>query len=753
MALHPRRSGLVAILALTLAGLQPVVAGSAHAASGLATPGSLAPNSGTSPDKDPVLSWSAVTGASGYQVELSKTDDFTDSNDQVALPDGGATGTNSLALPQSLVHDNDFWRVRATAKSTNSSWSSAAQVDKAWDDAPSTAGSTPGSVIDTTPANLASYPWRFAWTPMPDASTYEIEFSILPTFPEPGTVQDGKLADDSTTVECLTTATTFTPYTNINLQAVPDNGVDSCDLSQFDLAQTTVYWRVRGIDDTALAQFAPTSELNTLECAGVPDTNDTVDSNTTLSAEGSPKTTYSECSNWSSTNNVPYFTNSGATPATSPGSVTGVTVNCPAGTTSDYACTADPEITWQPTAGITSYAVTIADDASFTNIEHMYRTPFLSLTPRDQLADYTAGAGYHIAVQACTTDGICGTATVVTATKRTPAPNGLATTKVQGGFQLSWNNLANRFGTAVGDPAVGPQDYQVEVAAATDTDFDNPVITENVDAACDASSETCYAAPSTTSPGVDEAFVSPSASGDYIWRVAAVDETGNVLAASNTSSQFTIDNTPPVLTISTKSGVGVEGPLTISSTEALSGASSSTVHVVLAGTSTPVAGTLTSSSAKTWQFTPNSPLVVGGTYKLKLDPTVTDAAGNSGVVGGNGVRVTTKAPDTSKAWGFTGTWKANSASGALSGSYKQSSKGHKATVEVVGTKATLYACKSPSFGSVTVTVGGHSKTVSEHQSYTRCGVAVWSKTLAKGKQTIVVKVAKGKGNIDELTVS
>ncbi|HTR71262.1 MAG TPA: Ig-like domain-containing protein, partial [Mycobacteriales bacterium] len=425
----------------------------------------------------------------------------------------------------------------------------------------------------------------------------------------------------------------------------------------------------------------------------------------------------------------------------------------PTGTTSDYACTANPEIYWQPVAGITEYAVTIADDASFTNIEHVYTTPFLSLTPRDELADYTAGAGYHIAVQPCVTASDCGAATVVTATKRTPAPNGLTTTKVQGGFQLSWNNLANRFGTAVGDPAVGPQDYQVEVAAATDTDFDNPVITENVDAACDASSETCYAAPSTTSPGVDEAFVSPSASGDYVWRVAAVDETGNVLAASNTSSQFTIDNTPPVLTISTKSGVGVEGPLTISSTEALSGASSSTVHVVLAGTSTPVAGTLTSSSAKTWQFTPNSPLVVGGTYKLKLDPTVTDAAGNSGVVGGNGVRVTTKAPDTSKAWGFTGTWKAKSASGALSGSYKQSSKGHKATVEVVGTKATLYACKSPSFGSVTVTVGGHSKTVSEHQSYTRCGVAVWSKTLAKGKQTIVVKVAKGKGNIDELTVS
>jgi hypothetical protein len=56
-------------------------------------------------------------------------------------------------------------------------------------------------------------------------------------------------------------------------------------------------------------------------------------------------------------------------------------------------------------------------------------------------------------------------------------------------------------------------------------------------------------------------------------------------------------------------------------------------------------------------------------------------------------------------------------------------------------------------GSVTIKVAGHSLKVSEHQSFTRCGVEIWHKALPKGEQTLTVKVSKRVGNIDEVKVA
>jgi hypothetical protein len=73
-------------------------------------------------------------------------------------------------------------------------------------------------------------------------------------------------------------------------------------------------------------------------------------------------------------------------------------------------------------------------------------------------------------------------------------------------------------------------------------------------------------------------------------------------------------------------------------------------------------------------------------------------------------------------------------------------------LQVVGTTAKLYACKGPHMGSIRVTVGGHSTTISEHQSFTRCGQVVWHKSLLQGPQTIRVAVVRGEGNLDEVRV-
>src|SRR6202000_3117622 len=109
VALLPRRTALAAVLALGIAGFQPALAGQAFGA-GLSAPTGLAPNSSSSPQKDPVLSWGTVAGAGGYQVELSRSSDWTDSTELVSLPDGGDTPVASYAVPQTLLHGVYFWR-------------------------------------------------------------------------------------------------------------------------------------------------------------------------------------------------------------------------------------------------------------------------------------------------------------------------------------------------------------------------------------------------------------------------------------------------------------------------------------------------------------------------------------------------------------------------------------------------------------------------------------------------------------------
>jgi hypothetical protein len=243
------------------------------------------------------------------------------------------------------------------------------------------------------------------------------------------------------------------------------------------------------------------------------------------------------------------------------------------------------------------------------------------------------------------------------------------------------------------------------------------------------------------------------ANGTYYWRVAAIDESGNTLTWS-TTRQVTVNATPPSIGLTTKNGVSIKGPLTIALSESVSGVSSSTVKVVPAGSTTAVPGKLKESSSDLrYEFAPSSPLITGETYSLTVSPSLADQYGNGAVVTSKTVTTSTTAKNNSSAWSLGAAWKRHSASGARSGSYESATAGHTADIKVVGSSATLYACKGPNMGTITVTAGGHKSKVSEHQSFTRCGVAVWTGSLKSGVQKISVAVTKGpSGNVDELTV-
>jgi hypothetical protein len=243
--------------------------------------------------------------------------------------------------------------------------------------------------------------------------------------------------------------------------------------------------------------------------------------------------------------------------------------------------------------------------------------------------------------------------------------------------------------------------------------------------------------------------------GHYYWRVAPLDEDGNLLTWSATR-QVTVDATGPTFSFASPSGLGVTHPLVIGLSEPVGGVDGSTLKVVPDGSpvSRAVAGSVHIGSSPTrYVFTPRHPLATGGMYDLWVSPFLADANGNPAQVAGNPIRMATTARNGSPGWSFSHGWTRHAASGALSRSYKSASTGGEASLVVAGSVAGLYACKGPNMGTVDVAVGNLDQVVSEHQSFTRCGVLVWHHALPSGEQRLVISVDSGQGNIDAVKVS
>lgn len=695
-------------------------------AAGLAAPTALAPNNSgqnaadeATLQKDPILSWSRVAGATRYQVQLSYSSDWTDSTSRVKLPDNGVTKTTRLALPQALQHGDYFWRVRGANASTEGSWSRAAQLYRGW---------------DAAPASPTANGWRLSWAPVPDASSYEVEMSASPTFSQPA--QSGKA-----TVDCLTTHTTWTPYTSVQGE---DSNVDDCTFGFADVsdANGVSYWRVRAIDDSDAGAPGGASE-QTLECFGLSHDAD-ISGVDTSSALGTPASDGQECSDWSTTGQlqVPTFT-------AVPGAPPAVTAQL-----SCTSCTDMPEISWAPAAA-SSYRVTIATDANAQAIQRVYETPFTTLTPRDQLPDYSAGNGYWVFVQACTDDG-CGTAAKMSFKKVTPAVDGLTSSTAPGATVLQWNDLLGRYSTsAVGAAAVEAKNYIVQVTHGADSDFAHPVFSTTLDRACDAAhASSCYQPPANTAAGKAQAVVSGIADGTYLWRVVPVDLSGNHLPAA--TATVAINSAGPVFRISNKRGFGVSRNVHVVSNHAdlVGKVSQSTLNVVGVASGRAVRGSWTQTSDRRWTFNPKGALVTGERYVLRVVGALADVQGNPATVSGPAVRTKTRADDKSKGWSFGRGWTRHGASNALGGTFTSARSGHHASVSVAGNTVSVYGCKSPSFGKVTVQVDGHTKaTVSEHLGFTKCGVLLWRGAVSSTAAHTIRLVTSGTGAIDQVRVS
>jgi hypothetical protein len=176
------------------------------------------PVGGTAVDvTDVVFRWSAVPGAKNYQIQVSPNGDWANNrtDDKVVF------GTQ---YSPTTTYNNAtyFWRVRAQDTATKQGqgpWSDVALFKRSWLPQPSLLAPRDGASAATP---------RFEWTPIPHASSYELEISTDPNF-------------SSLYATCETLNTSVTPMTT----GAPHSNT-TCGFS-LNIG-SHYYWRVRGLD-------------------------------------------------------------------------------------------------------------------------------------------------------------------------------------------------------------------------------------------------------------------------------------------------------------------------------------------------------------------------------------------------------------------------------------------------------------------------------------------------------------------------
>jgi hypothetical protein len=164
----------------------------------------------------PVLDWGDVTGATGYQVQVSNSNTFGST-----VIDAPAT-TSTFTPASDLAPGTYFWRVNASNSGGAGAWSGA------WSFTISTGGTLPAAPTLSSPANGATVTSprpTLDWADVTGATGYQVQVSTASSFA-------------TTAIDTSTTASTFTPTS--------------------DLAQGTYFFRVNATNGTGTGPWSAT---------------------------------------------------------------------------------------------------------------------------------------------------------------------------------------------------------------------------------------------------------------------------------------------------------------------------------------------------------------------------------------------------------------------------------------------------------------------------------------------------------------
>jgi len=719
-------------------------ASAADPISGTAGPTLTAPTD----DHRVVLSWTpsaaSLPYATGYELQISPNADWT--NDTVTLPNDGITSNTTFEVPISLPHGYYFWRVRAIDAAGHSNWSAVSSFLHDW--------SSAMTLLKAPDSNDPS----IAWEPVPGASLYRVRYSVFANFPP----------DPAKTAVCWTASTSFTPYT---LTSTKEALAGDCMKATDILEGLNVYWDVRAWDDSTAPRLgADTEPDENFDCA-------------TAQPECDTQFLFDGTFTW----------HNPVAGAASPTAVTGLTTtwhttslpgNTCTGTVPDW-CPVTPTFSWDPVDNVNYYEVTVYRDPQMSNVYRSYATLWPSLTPRDAYLDaqgVNGGNGYYWTVTAETcendpgTDETCGSP-VVTGGSSAGGGSASPTLTVYGVSALT--PFDKRSGTAVADPSdpAQPSGFSASTVTATApaddsltngatgtfkwTDFFSnggqsafDVRNYRVQIASDDQFDDVVL----DVPTIDDVQFTPQvadlADGDYYWRVQPIDESGNGLAWSNVM-HFTRDATPPVFTLTDGGNqpiIGAKFHVKVSEPIKQSGPSTHfSIVPVVPSIGTALSGTWSAQpDGKSWIFTSTSKLTPGQSYAFHLTAGLTDFALNPAKVATHSSRATVIADDKGGAWSFPSGTVRHSSSGALGGTFVTIPSTRAASVKFVGNKISVYGCKAPGLAKLVIRVDSNAAiTVNEHQSFTKCGVLLWSGSASSGAiHTLTTTASGGAASVD-----
>ena len=712
-------------------------------ASAPSAPSTLSPNSSIDAHKNVQLSWTAVSGATSYDVQI-----LDDDNPDLARVFTAHTTVPRYTAPVQLPDAQYRWRVRAVSSSGAGAWSSMATLTRGWEDAV-----TGLSSVDEQVPTLS-------WNPLPDASFYEVEIS-RESFRSPQYSRKNSFV-------CWTAQTTYTPY-GVTLGADFDKApgsMNACALAAGSsgvadpktslIYGDTYYWRVRGRDGTVDDRTTPFPTPSATCLAPWLDSGLVVTDNgsggtviTVPVGETAPDSVGApSCSDWSQESTfVPTFSGITEVTAVAP---TGL-VASPLAAGSTTRVTGDPTFHWDAVPGALFYRLYVSRDRQIGALDLAASTQATSLTPASGLG--LTSTDQYWAVQACTlppgavpTDGTddnqidCGPISAVqTISQVTTNPAAPSSFTDQGSYLLAtWTTgAAQRAAAKAYDVAV----TQAETGTTTTTRLDRVA--------------------DLTTNGTSRLVIPTAAlsEGTYSFRVRPVAENDRYTAWSAASSAVVLDRAAPTVKLTSAAGFVDRTPVTLTFSEGVSNVSSSTVGVATSSGS-KVAGTVTKLSSTQYRFTPSAAWVTGGYYRAWTSGVV-DRASKPATAASTLVRASTTADSAGQAIRWVsgdGSWLTRTASDAYARSYRSTvdrsttSARSYATASVYGSTLAVSFCRSPQSGYLRVYVDGHLKTtVSQYRSWSGCGGSVVVSGLTKGTHSVTLQ-AVGSGSRTAVSV-